>query len=62
MENISAEACKLTALTLLALDGNCLTLLPQVLIDTEFFIDDLLIRIHSIIEMILVDRPCAMRV
>ena len=31
MENLSPEACRLTALTLLALDGNCLTLLPQVL-------------------------------
>ena len=28
----------------------------------EFFIDNLLIRIYLIIEMILVDRPCAMRV
>jgi len=28
----------------------------------EFFIDNLLIRIHFIIEMILVDRPCAMGV
>ena len=27
--------------------------------ETEFFIDNLLVRIHSIIEMILVDRPCA---
>jgi len=25
----------------------------------EFFIDNLLVRIHLIIEMILVDRPCA---
>ena len=24
----------------------------------EFFIDNLLVQIHSIIEMILVDRPC----
>ena len=28
----------------------------------EFFIDNLLVRIHLIIEMILVDRPCAMGV
>ena len=28
----------------------------------EFFIDNLLVRIHFIIEKILVDRPCAMRV
>ena len=28
----------------------------------EFFIDNLLFRIHLIIEMILVDRPCAMGV
>ena len=27
---------------------------------TEFFIDNLLVRIHSIIEMNLLDRPCAM--
>jgi len=27
-----------------------------------FFIDNLLVRIHLIIEMILVDRPCAMGV
>ena len=26
----------------------------------EFFIDNLMVRIHIIIEMILVDRPCAM--
>ena len=28
--------------------------------DREFFIDNLMVRIHLIIEMILVDRPCAM--
>ena len=28
----------------------------------EFFIDNLLVRIHLIIEMILVNRPCAMTV
>ena len=28
----------------------------------EFFIDNLLVRIHLIIEMILVDRPCAIGV
>jgi len=28
----------------------------------EFFIDNLLFRIHLIIEMILVDRPCVMGV
>ena len=26
----------------------------------EFFVDNILVRIHLIIEMILVDRPCAM--
>jgi len=30
--------------------------------ERESFIDDLLVRIHLIIEMILVDRPCAMGV
>ena len=30
--------------------------------EREFFVDNLLVRIHLIIEMILVDRPCAMRV
>ena len=30
--------------------------------EREFFMDNLLVRIHLIIEMILVDRPCAMRV
>jgi len=34
----------------------------QLLLESEFFIDNLLVRIHLIIEMILVDRPCAMRV
>jgi len=34
---------------------------PQVP-EREFFIDNLLVRIHLIIEMILVDRPCAMGV
>ena len=29
--------------------------------EKEFFIDNLLVRIHLIIEMILVDRPCAMQ-
>ena len=29
-------------------------------LEREFFIDNLLVRIHVIIEMILVDRPCAM--
>ena len=33
---------------------------PQV--EREFFIDNLLVRIHFIIEMILVGRPCAMRI
>ena len=28
--------------------------------EREFFIDNLLVQIHFIIEMILVDRPCAM--
>ena len=28
--------------------------------ERDFFIDNLLVRIHLIIEMILVDRPCAM--
>ena len=31
-------------------------------VEREFVIDNLLIRIRSIIEMILVDRPCAMGV
>ena len=30
--------------------------------EREFFIDNLLVRIHSIVEMILVDRLCAMGV
>ena len=30
--------------------------------EREFFVDNLLVRIHSIIEMILVNRPCAMGV
>ena len=30
--------------------------------EREFFIDNLLVRIHLIIEMILADRPCAMGV
>ena len=28
--------------------------------DIEFFIDNLLVQIHFIIELIIVDRPCAM--
>ena len=31
-------------------------------IETLFFIDNLLVRIHLTIEIILADRPCAMRV
>ena len=30
--------------------------------EKDFFIDNLLVQIHLIIEMILVDRPCAMGV
>ena len=30
--------------------------------ERDFFINNLLVRIHLIIEMILVDRPCAMEV
>ena len=30
--------------------------------EKEIFIDNLLVRIHLIIEMIIVDRPCAMGV
>ena len=30
--------------------------------ETDSFIDNLLVQIHLIIEMILVDRPCALRV
>jgi len=30
--------------------------------EREFFIGNLLVRIHLIIEMILIDRPCAMGV
>ena len=30
--------------------------------EREFFMDNLLVRIHLIMEMILVDRPCAMGV
>ena len=30
--------------------------------EKEFFIDNLLVRIHLIIEMVLVDRPCAIGV
>jgi len=31
-------------------------------LEREFFIDNLLVRIHLIVEMIIVDRPGAMRV
>jgi len=34
----------------------------RVSVEREFFIDNLLVRIHLIIEMILVDRPCTMGV
>ena len=30
--------------------------------EREFFIDNLLVRIHFTVEMLLVDRPCAMGV
>jgi len=36
--------------------------LRQLSIERQFFIDNLLVRIHLIIEMILLDRPCAMGV
>ena len=38
--------------------GNVTKFAPE----REFFIDNLLVRIHLIIEMIIVDRPCAMGV
>ena len=31
-------------------------------VERDFFIENLMVRIHLIIEMILVDRPCAMGV
>ena len=31
-------------------------------VEKELFIDNLLVRVHLIIEMIAVDRPCAMGV
>ena len=31
-------------------------------VDRDFFLDNLLVRFHWIIEMVLVDRPCAMAV
>jgi hypothetical protein len=37
-------------------------MVPEVPREREFFIDNLLIRIHFIIGMNSVDRPCAMRV
>ena len=40
--------------------GAAASMVPQR--EREFFIDNLLVRIHLIIEMILVDRPCAMGV
>ena len=33
--------------------------IAQVRLETAFFVENLLVRIHLIIEMILVDRPCA---
>jgi len=35
---------------------------PPPPLEREFFIDNLLVQMHLIIEMILVDRPCAMGV
>ena len=37
-------------------------LAPTVRPRKDFFIDNLLVQIHSIIEIILVDRPCAMEI
>ena len=34
--------------------------LVRVVLEREFFVDNLLGRIHGIIKMILVDRPCVM--
>jgi hypothetical protein len=39
-----------------------MAVLVPVVRETEFFIDNLLVRIHLIVEMSLVDRPCAMGV
>jgi len=36
--------------------------LPQLEREREFFVDNLLVRIHLIIETVLVDRPCTMGV
>ena len=39
----------------------CIRILSATCQERDFFIHNLLVRIHLIIEMILVDRPCAMR-
>jgi len=41
--------------------GNLLQARPYTR-EREFFIDNLLVQIHLIVEMILLDRPCAMGV
>ena len=51
-KRFGATSCEITAYA-------THTLHPK---EREFFIDNLLVRIHLIIEMILVDRPCAMGV
>jgi len=47
-------------LYLAGINTHAATHLPALLKEREFFIDNLLGQIHFIIEMILVDRPCAM--
>jgi len=39
-----------------------LAITPPRLPEREFFIDNLLVRVHLFVEMILVDRPCAIGV
>ena len=52
----------LTAAAHTRISSNALLLAWRTPSEGDFFIDNLLVRIHLFIEMILVDRPCAMKV
>jgi hypothetical protein len=57
-----AETCSLALLARVRRERDAISLMGPLSREGELFIDNLLVRIHLIIEMILVDRPCAMEV
>ena len=64
--NIPTEICwrpfRICSATLIQLEFNRTAILPPTNREREILTDNLLVRVHCIIEMIVVERPCAMGV